>query len=201
MHYFVASLLVTSFLIAVASSQAQTTESWRDLDDFLKSGLSYDSSGNVVPRNVAGQGQWRVRLQDVVSETNVAVFELEGSTGDGLYASELKIQCHDGEEGYVIVSTGKVLENLPYGTLDGLVPEYERLVKIKFDTKEPQMEQWETGPAGDVFGTKKYLSEILKARVFYFQFQPHFENPVTLVFPVAGLEAYRVELKEACGVN
>src|SRR5580658_658566 len=78
MHYFVASLLVTSFLIAVASSQAQTTESWRDLDDFLKSGLSYDSSGNVVPRNVAGQGQWRVRLQDVVSETNVAVFELEG---------------------------------------------------------------------------------------------------------------------------
>jgi hypothetical protein len=175
------------------------------------------STLNVSGTSTGAQGGWiMVRNNDVMSGKHGVNFGLRATNG-----TVLKIQCREGKKVDFIVSTSKVVENLPsnkYAILEALqeanrargaasgpfVPEHQRVVKTKIDGKKPQLEQWEIGQeTGDLFatGAKNHLKEILKAQVFYFQFKPYGENQTTLEFRVAGLDSYKAALKENCGVD
>jgi hypothetical protein len=160
----------------------------------------YDSAGNVVAKNMVGREQWRTEMSGGVEGDDV-VFEVQSKPGtDTPYNAKLKVWCHRGGETNIIVSTGHLMDNIPYGSLGGLVPDSERLVKTRLDRESPQIEQWVVGLNSDLYSPKTYLHEMLEAQVFYFQFMPAGEDrPITLVFPIDGLKQYRKRLEENCG--
>ena len=172
------------------------------------------AASSLLTINAHGQGTWKMSYHDdVMNGKHGVMFEVE-ATGS---TETLNVQCRDGKRVDVVVRTGNVIENLPSSkysitqqTLSmgangqRMVPDYQRAVLIKFDTKKPQLEQWDLGPAtGEVSATraKDHLKQILKASVFYVQFKPSAAQEKTLEFPVAGLDRYKAELKENCGVE
>ena len=203
--------------IRTAASRTPEDEGWKVLNEFMGYGLTYNSDGNVVPRNMAKPGKWRVKqARDVTGGKSGIVFGLRDTKVAVWPTPTLKIQCRDGRKVDIIVSTDNVVENLPrdgYGIPEGLsmdisgrqfAPDDQRDVRIAFDGEKPQLEHWNIGQkTGDMFaiGAKKHLEEILKATVLYFQFKPYGQDVTTLEFSVVGLGRYQTELKASCGVD
>ena len=163
----------------------------------------------------ANQSQWTMStFSDVMGGKSGIILGLKSDAMES-YQAELKIQCHGKSKVEFVIDTGKVIENLPtalynigeaMANVNGqhLVPDYQRMVRIKFDDAKPKSETWEVGQqVGTVFAShgKDHLKKALTATALYFQFKPYGENQITVRFPIAGLNAYKSQLKSNCGVD